>query len=307
MCHRLRHLKWTIEWVHPDGRKELGSCTEIKPISEAYAAHTFNSKRQFLEIQEPHRPKKRKKGNAKIPGINASTTAITPTIPPLETHIEQPTTEDRLLENPTETSGTLHSESTQSEHSALKPINGSPTPDPFARNLPIADTPTNELIAAALTTAAGNDASTSDSAPALRLSILPQTPASTVTETVPPTGFDFYLHSPSLPSKYPVLIPLSPDANLAASLSNRLVLEFPTIYVFHRQQEDKLPEGFISEKNFYAQTRKDIIEEVAEDENGMEIIQSGRDQTNGRLEEGEIGESRLLEVLKVAGKDLGEI
>lgn len=131
-------------------------------------------------------------------------------------------------------------------------------------------------------------------------------PASTPTATqpAPPASVTFHLHHPSLPSKHPVLIPLSPDSILATSLTNRLVLEFPTIYVLPRQSNDKLPEGFISEEDFFATTKKGLIKELVEGDqlnSGMNAL----DDERGRgLEEGEVDQRRLLEVL---GKDLKEL
>lgn len=121
------------------------------------------------------------------------------------------------------------------------------------------------------------------------------------TQPAPPASVTFHLHHPSLPSKHPVLIPLSPDARLATSLTNRLILEFPTIYVLDRQSDDKLPEGFISEDDFFATAKKELIKELVEGESAgsaMDVVDNDR----GRgLEEGEVDQRQLLEVL---GKDL---
>lgn len=124
-----------------------------------------------------------------------------------------------------------------------------------------------------------------------------------VTELAPSAHLNFYLHHPSLPSRHPVLIPLPHDAKLATSLSNRIVIEFPTIYVLHSQPDGRLPEGFVSEEEFFAAARKELIEEVAAGEE-FAVGRIGGDVDEGKgdgLEEGEVDESRLLEVL---GKDL---
>lgn len=124
-----------------------------------------------------------------------------------------------------------------------------------------------------------------------------------VTEPAPSAHLNFYLHHPSLPSRHPVLIPLPHDAKLATSLTNRIVIEFPTIYVLHSQPDGRLPEGFVSEEEFFAAARKELIEEVA---GGEEFVVGGigGDVEEGKgdeLEEGEVDEGHLLEVL---GKDL---
>lgn len=116
-------------------------------------------------------------------------------------------------------------------------------------------------------------------------------------------GLAFYLHAPSLPSRHTVLIPLSPKDKLLDCLSQRLVLEFPTIYVMQQAPKDTLPDGFITEEQFYKMSSKDL--------GGMPVIDSLIGQSDERvgtderdLEEGEVDESRLLEVL---GKDLKSV
>lgn len=124
-------------------------------------------------------------------------------------------------------------------------------------------------------------------------------PASSVTD------HNFYLYHPSLPSKHPVLIPLPRDAKLATSLTNRLVLEFPTIYVLRNLPDGKLPEGFVSEADFFASAKKELIEEIAGGE--ASVRADGADVDEGKahgLEDGEVDEGRLLEVL---GQDLNGV
>ena len=114
------------------------------------------------------------------------------------------------------------------------------------------------------------------------------------------TVVSFYLHHPSLPSPYPVLIPIQADATLSTILTNRLILEFPTIFVLHQQPDEKLPEGYISEADFFEGAKKESagIEELEEGE-----VKDGEEHgevANGRIED-KVDEKRLMEVL---GKDL---
>ena len=128
--------------------------------------------------------------------------------------------------------------------------------------------------------------------------------ATSTTDPAPPASspeLTFYLHHPSLPSQQPVLIPLSPDSILATSLANRLVLEFPTIYVFHGQPGDKLPDGFINEEHFFAMAKKESVAEVEGGEGAIERLSAPEVERIYGFEEGEVDERRLLEVL---GKDL---
>jgi len=127
--------------------------------------------------------------------------------------------------------------------------------------------------------------------------------AATTSQPAPPISVAFCLHHPSLPSKHPVLITLSPDSTLATSLTNRLVLEFPTIYVLHRQPDGKLPEGFISEEDFFATTKKELIEEMVGGDQAISNMDVAGGGMRGELEDGEVDQRRLLEVF---GKDLKE-
>lgn len=139
-----------------------------------------------------------------------------------------------------------------------------------------------------------------------------QTPLPSSTPNPPPTPpLSFHLHHPSLPSRHPVLIPLAPSTTLSSALTNRLVLEFPTIYVLHQHPGEGLPEGFISEEEFFRMKvvggKKGGIEVVVEEGGvgggkeegswggGVEEIRRG---FNG---DGAVDERRLIEVL---GRDL---
>ena len=128
------------------------------------------------------------------------------------------------------------------------------------------------------------------------------TDAVPVTEPAPNVDLNFYLHHPSLPSRHPVLIPVPPDAKLATLLTNRIVLEFPTIYVLHDPPDGALPEGYVSEKDFFDAAKKELIEEVAVEETSVRGLGEKVEESNVLdVEDGEVDEGHLLEVL---GKDL---
>ncbi|KAI4205659.1 MAG: hypothetical protein LQ350_000156, partial [Teloschistes chrysophthalmus] len=59
----------------------------------------------------------------------------------------------------------------------------------------------------------------------------------------------FFLLLPSTPTSYRVLIPLTAQEPLAQALTDRLVLEFPTIYAL-KQPPDRLPTGFKTEGEY---------------------------------------------------------
>ncbi|KAL8732515.1 MAG: hypothetical protein Q9166_002729 [cf. Caloplaca sp. 2 TL-2023] len=76
----------------------------------------------------------------------------------------------------------------------------------------------------------------------------PPLPSPKVEQPAPPQ-LHFYLLLPSTPTSYRVLIPLAPHETLTTALTDRLVLEFPTIYAL-KQPPDKLPTGFMTEEQY---------------------------------------------------------
>ena len=116
-------------------------------------------------------------------------------------------------------------------------------------------------------------------------------------EPAPRGDFNFYLHHPSLGSRHTVVIPLPPDAKLANELTNRRVLEFPTIYVFHNQSDGKLPEGFKSEEDFFASAEKELIKVVAEEASIGGVAEKLEEREPNDIEDGEVEEGRLLDAL----------
>ena len=293
MDHRKRKLHWTVEWIDPDGRKALGKCPEDQLIADAYAAH--------LKTLDIHRPNKRREGNIS----NSETSQLG--IPIYHNTIqqrEQPAShigqgnvpvQDRLdeqVERKQKEGGIKSGASDEESHMPM-------------------DKP-KVISQAAEGSASNNGVSSkgeSESERPLTDSIFqpgPEPPTST-SEIPRPTltpGLNFYLHHPSLPSKNPVLISLPSDATLATSLANRLVLEFPTIYVLPQHQGGGLPDGFTSEDDYFAAAKKCLIEDALEVEDAVKDINVVSEETRDGLEEGEVHEGRLLEVLD---KDLRAI
>lgn len=78
---------------------------------------------------------------------------------------------------------------------------------------------------------------------------VPQEPRPTL-----PATHHLYLLRPRTPSSYPkVLVPLDPTQSLEVILRGRLVLEFPTIYVFCCEPKD-IPREFVLESDFLVAT-----------------------------------------------------
>ncbi|KAL9021395.1 MAG: hypothetical protein Q9185_001403 [Variospora sp. 1 TL-2023] len=186
-ARRRKRIVWTIEWVHKDGSRELGSCPETTSIDAAYA-DLANSKLTD-KMKEADRPQKKIKTNEEIlrpPSIG--TKPQSEDLPPNANVAQAP---ERPPANPKTSIGTAPSDA---DHSTLPP-------------------------------------------PAI-----PDPPSS-------PPPLHFYLLLPSTPTSYRVLIPLSPSDTLSTALTDRLVLEFPTIYAL-KQSRERLPTGFMTEGEY---------------------------------------------------------
>lgn len=127
---------------------------------------------------------------------------------------------------------------------------------------------------------------------------------------------NFYLHKPHTSSKNTVLIPLPPSTTLTASLAQKDVLEFPTIYVFNtskppsahdatKEQEETrpaLPTGFVTleeykwEKAAEEEELKGLMEAIPQGQRDV-ALQSGVFAGQGEKRE-EVDEKQVLEVLK---------
>ena len=107
------------------------------------------------------------------------------------------------------------------------------------------------------------------------------------------SDLNFYLHCPNTPSTVKSLIPINPNTTIADVVKERLLLEFPTIFILYDPPE-MLPEPFILEADY----AKQYGDEAA-------LIPS-TDEANGTTEKqhqvaSQIDERKLMEVLQ---KDL---
>ncbi|KAF7512993.1 hypothetical protein GJ744_011259 [Endocarpon pusillum] len=68
-------------------------------------------------------------------------------------------------------------------------------------------------------------------------------------ESTSSTGHHFYLHRPNLPSNVRCVIPLQPDAVIKDVTQDRVLNEFPTIFVLGASKE-KLQKPFITEEEY---------------------------------------------------------
>jgi hypothetical protein len=104
----------------------------------------------------------------------------------------------------------------------------------------------------------------------------------------------FYLHRPNTPSKFKCVIPIDPSKTLGEVLRERLVLEFPTIYITH-ESPDMLEEPLIAEErydNLYGE--HDLVELPS-----SEVGTAGNDHDDSTNRK--IDEKKILEVVQ---KDL---
>jgi hypothetical protein len=101
---------------------------------------------------------------------------------------------------------------------------------------------------------------------------------------------NFYLHCPNTPSAIKSLIPINPDATIADVVKERLLLEFPTIFILYDPPE-MLPEPFILDID-YAKRHDDQAAFIASTD---EADGTTEKQDSAALQ---IDEKRLMEVLR---------
>ena len=275
-ANRNRTLNWTVEWVHPDGKKTMDKLWETQCISAAYDDHLrhLDPSRPRKKRKPDHSLREKRKLSHKDEDFAASTSSVPVTVP-----VHDSTTESHP--NNSSTTGPV---------GKRKREEGEFNVDSNAEENP------NMVIVTG-----PNDPG------ALPISAHTQVPSEETPAIVPAAkeDFSFHLHHPSLPSRHPVLIPLPPDAKLATALTNRLVLEFPTIYVLPSKPDGTLPEGLVSEEDFFASAKKELIAEVG---SGDTLVGGFEGEAEERraddLEDGEVNEGRLLEVL---GRDLKDV
>ena len=276
-ANRNRTLNWTVEWVHPDGKKTMDKLWETQCISAAYNDHLrhLDPSRPRKKRKPDHGPREKQKPSHKHEDLTASASFVS-----VNGSVHDATTEEQRVDSSTTTpvgkrkreEGEFNADhNAERENQNISSVTSSSEPGALP---PSAHTP-----------------GPSEDSPA----IIP----------APKEDFNFYLHHPSLPSRHPVLIPLPPDAKLATALTNRLVLEFPTIYVLPSKPDGTLPEGLVSEEDFFASAKKELIAEVGGGDTlvgGFEGVAEERRADD--FEDGEVNEGRLLEVL---GKDLKDV
>lgn len=100
----------------------------------------------------------------------------------------------------------------------------------------------------------------------------------------PASALHFYLHlpHPAVPSSKPTLLPLPATSTLTTALRNRVVREYPTIYVLRNQAEDSPSERFT--------LQIDIDAGLEEAMNGMLDGEADGKLGDGKKDDGVVGE-----------------
>lgn len=128
------------------------------------------------------------------------------------------------------------------------------------------------------------------------------TPQATETQPTPHRNVYLYLHHPRTATKQPVLIPLVPNATLTTALHDRVVLEFPTVYILQAPltEEHEQTEGskYILEKEYlrtHQNTSTELEDGTSEDTDAQPVFGTGAADIP------DVDEGKMLEVLE---KDL---
>lgn len=113
--------------------------------------------------------------------------------------------------------------------------------------------------------------------------------------------YHFYLLRPYTPSIFPkVLIPLDSSRPLSELLRNRVLLEFPTIYVLEHSPENGLPEIYMLEKDFCFATGQGLPPAPLRKE-------SGSSDEDGSDDDDDSGDAMSISNSEEEGSEEGEI
>ena len=214
--HRSQHIRWSVEWVHPDGSATKGMCPEDQPLEEAY--HKL-----LHPITPSHSGQKRRWKRPRLGKLNR------------ESELERPP-KDSVANDPLAAQGpsSPHHANKGEEEQTLNPIDheGRSNPEDASKDTSNDDNVPRKRVDSTTQAQLHQwkqdiirkrklDSATND-----RITEATQEEVHTTPALVQPLSF--YLHHPSLPSPQPVLTPLSSEATLYTPHTNRLVLEFPT-------------------------------------------------------------------------------
>jgi hypothetical protein len=95
-------------------------------------------------------------------------------------------------------------------------------------------------------------------------------------ETTSSAEHHFYLHRPNLPSDFKCLVPIQPEALVKDAIRDRVLIEFPTIFVL-RAPKDRLQRPFITEEVYLHEHGKSPLVIVSDAPNGK-LVSNDNDQ-----------------------------
>ncbi|KAL1625248.1 Box C/D snoRNA accumulation [Diplodia seriata] len=265
------HVRWSVEWLHDDGSRDLQEAEADMTLTDSYAT---------LSLERSRKRKRTQQGSDGLQNPSKHSKDGHVSIQAAESH--QPSQLGQPASGPTsdDTQAVVSGVSTSAEQSKQECCSAQPAP---------------EASTAASVPGKAAGEKHSDQAP----------------QTHTPLFSFYLLkpHTPS--SQPRVLIPLDSSSTLTAALSTQVVLEYPTIKVVARQATDApLPEGFMLEEDYIRQTKQDVQELealIGPDGQVMTAAKVRRgndpgDETHGNVSSGAgdggpVDDKKLLEVL----------
>ncbi len=296
---RHKEIVWTVEWIHPDGEHELKQCRESIPLCDAYA-----------EILSQRRGEKRKLETARLesrtnPGRSDECKPKRrsgkggggregPQLPskPLQPHRSLPVSGD----------------STETKDSRERDERGEDVPTQTKEHLDIASTEGQSIdrskpaLASSPSVPATEASQPPDQVAVNNKPTSKESSGSKASDRSYVLSLHYYLLKPHTSTSSYVLIPIPPTDTLLTCLRDRVVLEFPTIYVLS-EPPTALPGGFVLEETYLAQSEAEAreLEELLAQAEGVakpEMSAEGEDGESRRKDEMLI-DRRILDVLKM--------
>jgi hypothetical protein len=271
---RSKQIAWSVEWRTSEGSEIQHDCLETHTVVDLYTT--------FQKSKEP-KPKKRKvkhKGSAN--GGQA------PQLGPEDLTGEE---QKALIDLESSSANPEEGAEQNAPEDAASPPTSQESPCEHQNKPPESDsahtTPNNQDEALPSTT--HRTVQNPQPSPENASKKSPSTPSTDA------SLYNFYLHRPHTRSGEPiVLIPLPRSETLASGLRDKVVLEFPTIFVL-QDPPDALPEGYVTEEKYLnAQKLEDLVLKTQMDD--KDELERGGIDLNG------IDEKKVLEVLR---KDMG--
>lgn len=253
-----KKIVWSIEWVDTDGSKRMSEAHEAATLGDAYAAMLADRERESRKRKRSSSPEASATNNIRPQSSSSSANhttkaeaeagaqaanlpALTPTNPDSETASLPPVT------------AAATAPPTQSISESAEP--DPPSSDPNNPAAP-SQAQTNATNASALEPCAQQPQQQDQVTEAAATASADPTTHSSLPSGQP----NLYLLRPHTTSRSKILIPLpNPSATLTSTLSDRTILEFPTIYILDQSAEN-LGKGFKSEEAYLAEKQVEDLE-----------------------------------------------